>query len=154
MSDCRNVSIRPPPRRRWRFGPTLRTILLRLAVWRNSARCKKLFEEAAHIVGITLQLPRVIPNPIETRGAIGLYDAKADRFTLVSNPQGVHFVRSVLTQALGLPEEKLRVVAPYLGGAFGSNIYAYPEHALVLLAARAIGRPVRWTATRSEAFLS
>ena len=124
----------------WRFG--------------NSARCKKLFEEAAHIVGITLQLPRVIPNPIETRGAIGLYDAKADRFTLVSNPQGVHFVRNVLAQALGLPEEKLRVVAPYLGGAFGSKIYAYPEHALVLLAARAVGRPVRWTATRSEAFLS
>ena len=124
----------------WRFG--------------DSARCKKLFADAAHVVGIKLQIPRLVPCPIEPRGAIGLYDPKAKSFTLVSNPQGVHFVRSVLAQALRLSEDKLRVVSPYLGGAFGSKIYAYPEHALVLLAARATGRPVRWASTRSEAFLS
>ena len=72
----------------------------------------------------------------------------------MSNTQGVHFVRGVLIRALGLPANKLRVLTPYVGGAFGSKIYAYPEHALVLLAARAVGRPVRWTATRTEAFLS
>lgn len=124
----------------WRFG--------------DSARCKKLFGEAAHVVGITVEIPRVVPNPIEPRGAIGLYDSEADSYTLVSNPQGVHFVRNVLAEALRLPESKLRVVAPYLGGAFGSKIYAYPEHALVLLAARATRRPVRWVSSRSEAFLS
>ena len=120
----------------------------------NPALCRKLFDQAAHTVRIRLSIPRVIPNPIEPRAAIGLYDPHADRLTLVSNPQGVHFVRGVLTRALGLPDKKLRVVSPYLGGAFGSKIYAYPEHALVLLAARMVGRPVRWTSTRAEAFLS
>jgi aerobic carbon-monoxide dehydrogenase large subunit len=124
----------------WRFG--------------NTALCQKLFERAAHTVRIRLSIPRVIPNPIEPRAAIGLYDPHADKLTLVSNPQGVHFVRGVLTRALGLPDDKLRVVSPYVGGAFGSKIYAYPEHALVLLAARMVGRPVRWTSTRAEAFLS
>lgn len=124
----------------WRFG--------------DAAQCNKLFGEAAHVVGIKLEIPRVVPNPIEPRGAIGLYDPDAGSYTLVSNPQGVHFVRNVLAQALRIPEDKLRVVAPYVGGAFGSKIYAYPEHALVLLAARTTGRPVRWVSSRSEAFLS
>jgi aerobic carbon-monoxide dehydrogenase large subunit len=124
----------------WRFG--------------YPALCRKLFDRAAHTVRMRLSIPRVIPNPIEPRAAIGLHDHYADRLTLVSNPQGVHFVRGVLVRALGLPEDKLRVVSPYLGGAFGSKIYAYPEHALVLLAARIVGRPVRWTSTRDEAFLS
>ena len=82
----------------WRFG--------------DSARCKELFAEAAHVVAIKVELPRLNPNPIEPRGAIGLYDPQSDSFTLVSNPQGVHFVRGVLAQALRLPEERLRVVAP------------------------------------------
>jgi carbon-monoxide dehydrogenase large subunit len=124
----------------WKFG--------------DAVLCRKLFDQAAHTVRIRLSIPRVIPNPIEPRAAIGLYDPHADRLTLVSNPQGVHFVRGVLTRALALPDKKLRVVSPYLGGAFGSKIYAYPEHALVLLAARTVGRPVRWTSTRAEAFLS
>ena len=120
----------------------------------NPARCRKLFDSAANVVRIRLSIPRVVPNPIEPRAAIGIFDPRSDRLTLLSNPQGVHFVRSVLARALGLRETKLRVVSPYLGGAFGSKIYAYPEHALVLLAARIIGRPIRWTSTRAEAFLS
>jgi carbon-monoxide dehydrogenase large subunit len=120
----------------------------------NPELCRQLFRQAAHTVRISLSIPRVIPNPIEPRAAIGLYDPHTDKLTLVSNPQGVHFVRGVLTRALGLPDDKLRVISPYVGGAFGSKIYAYPEHALVLLATRMVGRPVRWTATRTEAFLS
>ena len=120
----------------------------------DAARCRRLFAGAAHIVRLHLSIPRVLPNPIEARAAIGMYDTRAGKLTLVANTQGVHFVRSGLTQALRLPTKKLRVVTPYVGGAFGSKIYAYPEHALVLLAARALGRPVRWAATRTEAVLS
>ncbi len=120
----------------------------------NPALCRDLFNRAAHTVRIHLSIPRLVPNPIEPRAAIGLHDPQSGKLTLVSNPQGVHFVRAGLTRALGLPDGELRVVSPYLGGAFGSKIYAYPEHALVLLAARMVGRPVRWTATRREAFLS
>jgi len=116
--------------------------------------CRRLFVGAAHVVRLHLAIPRVVPNPIEPRAAIGVYDARAGKLTLVSNTQGVHFVRGGLTQALRLPANKLRVVTPNVGGSFGSKIYAYPEHALVLLAARALGRPVRWAATRTEAFLS
>jgi carbon-monoxide dehydrogenase large subunit len=120
----------------------------------DAALCRRLFAEAAHTVRLHLSIPRVLPNPVEPRGAIGVYDARASKLTLVSNTQGVHFVRSGLAQALRLSQKKLRVVTPYVGGAFGSKIYAYPEHALVLLAARALRRPVRWTATRTEAILS
>jgi carbon-monoxide dehydrogenase large subunit len=120
----------------------------------DAAICRRLFAGAAHTVRLHLSIPRVLPNPIEPRAAIGVFDARAGRLTLVSNTQGVHFVRDVLTQALRISTAKLRVVTPYVGGAFGSKIYAYPEHALVLLAARALGRPVRWTATRAEAVLS
>ena len=120
----------------------------------DASLCRQLFAGAAHTVRLHLSIPRVLPNPIEPRAAVGVYDARADRLTLVSNTQGVHFVRDVLTQALRISKTKLRVVTPYVGGAFGSKIYAYPEHALVLLAARALGRPVRWTATRAEAFMS
>ena len=120
----------------------------------DAALCRRLFAGAAHVVRLHLSIPRVVPNPIEPRAAIGLCETRAGKLTLVSNTQGVHFVRGGLTQALRLPAKQLRVVTPYVGGAFGSKIYAYPEHALVLLAARALDRPVRWAATRSEAFLS
>jgi len=120
----------------------------------DASLCRRLFADAAHTVRLHLSIPRVLPNPMEPRAAIGVYNTRAGRLTLVSNTQGVHFVRGVLTQALRLPAKKLRVVTPYVGGAFGSKIYAYPEHALVLLAARALGRPVRWASTRTEAFLS
>jgi carbon-monoxide dehydrogenase large subunit len=120
----------------------------------DTALCRRLFAEAAHTIHLHLSIPRVLPNPIEPRAAIGMYDGPTESLTLVSNTQGAHFVRGVLTQALRIPQKNLRVLTPYVGGAFGSKIYAYPEHALVLLAARALGRPVRWTATRTEAILS
>jgi aerobic carbon-monoxide dehydrogenase large subunit len=116
--------------------------------------CRQLFAGAAHTVRLHLSIPRVLPNPIEPRAAIGITDARDGKLTLISNTQGVHFVRGVLSQALRLPPKELRVVTPYVGGAFGVKIDAYPEHALVLLATRALGRPVRWTATRAEAVLS
>jgi len=124
----------------WRFGDREKT--------------ERLFKDAAHVVELELKIPRIVVNPVEPRSAIGLYDRKADEFTLVTNTQGVHFVRHVLARSFGIADQKLRVLTPNVGGGFGSKIFAYPEHALVLLAARAIGRPVRWTASRQESFVS
>lgn len=124
----------------WRFG--------------DAGACRRLFDEAAHVVRITLRNPRIVVNAIEPRAAIGAFDPASGRFTLIANTQGPHFVRLILAASFGLAEARIRVVTPHVGGGFGSKIFAYPEHAMVLCAARALGRPVRWTATRTEAFLS
>jgi aerobic carbon-monoxide dehydrogenase large subunit len=115
---------------------------------------RRLFAEAAHISRISVNSPRVAPLPLEPRAALGIYDPAGDSYTLVTGTQGPHFVRRVLARAFGLPEEKLRVVTPNVGGGFGSKIFAYPEQALVLAGSRATGRPVRWTSSRAEAMLS
>jgi aerobic carbon-monoxide dehydrogenase large subunit len=124
----------------WRFG--------------DAPACERLVARAAHVTRMTLRNPRIIPSPIEPRAALGLYDPTDESFTLVTNTLGVHFVRRVLAQALRIAPETLRVVTPHVGGGFGTKIFAYPEQALVLAAARLVGRPVRWTATRTEAFQS
>jgi aerobic carbon-monoxide dehydrogenase large subunit len=92
--------------------------------------------------------PRTAGAPIETRGCIG--EPRQDRFTLYSATQVPHIARFVLSGVLGIPEDKLRVVAPDVGGGFGSKLQVYPEEALVLALARRLGRPVKWIETRSE----
>jgi aerobic carbon-monoxide dehydrogenase large subunit len=116
--------------------------------------CDHLFASAAHVTRISLRSPRIAAMSMETRAAMGIYDAATDSYTLVTNTQGVHFVRRVLCKAFGWMEEKLRVVTPHVGGGFGPKIFAYPEQALVLAAARVTGRSVRWTSTRAEALVS
>ncbi len=116
--------------------------------------CQRLFESAAHVARISLRSPRIAAVPIEPRAALGIYDAGTEAYTLVTSTQGVHFVRRVICKAFGWAPEKLRVLTPHVGGGFGTRIFAYPEHALVLAAARVTGRPVRWTSTRAEALAS
>jgi carbon-monoxide dehydrogenase large subunit len=120
----------------------------------DAAACGRLFDAAARVTRIALANPRVAPMALEPRSACALFDAESGAYTLLTNTQGVHFVRRILAGAFGLAPAQLRVVTPNVGGGFGSKIFAYPEHALTLLAARETGRPVRWTATRGEAFLS
>jgi carbon-monoxide dehydrogenase large subunit len=120
----------------------------------DAGACRRLFLSAAHVARTSLRSPRVAAMPIEPRAAVGIHDAKTESYTLVTNTQGVHFVRRVLCGSFGWTPQKLRVVTPHVGGGFGPKIFAYPEQALVLVAARLIGRPVRWTSTRSEAFVS
>ncbi len=92
---------------------------------------------------------------MEPRVAIGEYDSADDRHTLWTTSQNPHVIRLLMGAfVLGIPEHKLRVVAPDVGGGFGSKIYHYAEEALVTWAAKAVGRPVKWTSTRSEAFIS
>ena len=111
------------------------------------------FEAAAHIVALDLINNRLIANPMEPRNAIGIWDG--ERLTLYSGTQGVHLVhRQLVHHIFNLPEDRIRVVTPDVGGGFGTKGFFYPEQALVLFAAREIGRPVRWIGDRTDSFVS
>jgi aerobic carbon-monoxide dehydrogenase large subunit len=113
------------------------------------------FAGAAHVVDLDLVNNRLIPNAIEPRAATAIYDRAEGRFTLYTTSQNPHVTRLVLSAFIGLaPEHKLRVVAPDVGGGFGSKIFIYPEETVCLWAARRLGVPVRWTADRRESFLT
>ena len=89
--------------------------------------CDRLIAEAAHVVRLRLRNPRVVVNALEPRAAIGQYDAGTAQYHLIATTQGLHLVRRVLAAALGIPEDRMRVITPNVGGGFGSKIYAYPE---------------------------
>jgi aerobic carbon-monoxide dehydrogenase large subunit len=110
---------------------------------------------AAHVVECDLINNRVVAAPLETRAAIGFHDRKTDEFMLSVTGQAVHDVRRVLAGSVfKVPLERMRVVVPDVGGGFGMKNYVYPEYALVLWAARKLGRPVRWVSERAEDFVS
>ncbi len=110
---------------------------------------------AAHVVSIDLVNNRIAPNAIEPRAANGNFDDVEDRYTLYTTSQNPHLTRLLLGAfTLKVPEHKLRVVAPDVGGGFGSKIFHYAEELLVLWASKRVGHPVKWTSDRSEAFLS
>ena len=113
------------------------------------------FGKAAHVTKIDIVNNRLVPNAIEPRSAIGEYDAGSENLTLYTTSQNPHVARLVLSAFNNIaPEHKLRVVAPDVGGGFGSKIFIYAEETVCLWAARKVRRPVKWTATRSEAFLT
>ena len=113
------------------------------------------FARADHITTLELVNNRKCPNAIEPRAAIGEYDAARDRYTLFTTSQNPHVIRLLMGAfVLGIPEHKLRIVSPDVGGGFGSKIPHYPEEAAVTWAAKQVRRPVKWTAERSESFLS
>jgi len=113
------------------------------------------FAEAAHVAKLDLVNNRLIPNAMEPRAAIGDYDSGMDELVLYTTSQNPHVTRLILSAFIGLaPEHKLRVVAPDVGGGFGSKIYTYGEEVTCLWASRKLGRPVKWVAERAESFLS
>src|SRR5262247_734049 len=113
------------------------------------------FAKADHVVKHRLVINRVTAATMEPRGCIGDYNASEGRYTIYTTLQRAHPFRTELSQlVLKVPESKVRVVAGDIGGSFGMKSPVYNEVALVLLAAKLIGRPVKWTSTRSEAFLS
>src|SRR5436190_4635773 len=114
------------------------------------------FKSAAHVTKIDLINNRLIPNAMETRAAIGSYDTGSEHYTLYTTSQNPHVARLVISTFHGLaPEHKLRVIEPDVGGSFGSKIFIYGEEVTCVWASKRIGgRPVKWTADRSEAFLS
>jgi aerobic carbon-monoxide dehydrogenase large subunit len=112
------------------------------------------FASAAHVTKIDLVNNRLIPNAMEPRAALGDYDSGTDTMTLYTTSQNPHVARVVLSAFVGLaPENKLRVIAPDVGGGFGSKIFIYADETVCLWAAKKINRPVKWTADRTEAFL-
>jgi aerobic carbon-monoxide dehydrogenase large subunit len=113
------------------------------------------FRSAKHVTKIDLINNRLVPNAIEPRAALAEYDAGNDSLTLWNTSQNPHVARLVICAFVGMaPEHKLRVIAPDVGGGFGSKIFIYPEEVVCLWAARKTGRPVKWTADRSESFVT
>ncbi len=110
---------------------------------------------AAHVTELEFANQRVVPNAIEPRAAIGHYDTAHERYTLYTSTQNPHLIRLLMCAfVLGLPEHKVRVVGPDVGGGFGSKIFHYAEEALVAYFSKIVGRPIKWTADRSEAFIT
>jgi len=121
----------------------------------NKAAVDEAFAKADHVTTLELVNNRLAPNPMEPRVAIGDYDFSTDQHTLYTTSQNPHVIRLLMGAfVLGIPEHKLRVVAPDVGGGFGSKIFHYAEEAAVTFAAKELRRPVKWTSTRSEAFIT
>ncbi|MBS0320361.1 MAG: xanthine dehydrogenase family protein molybdopterin-binding subunit, partial [Proteobacteria bacterium] len=113
------------------------------------------FAKAAHVTKIDIVNNRLIPNAIEPRAANASYNAADDAYTLHVTSQNPHVERLLMTAfVLGLPEHKVRVIAPDVGGGFGSKIYLYPEETAMVWASKRVRRPIKWVAERSESFLS
>jgi carbon-monoxide dehydrogenase large subunit len=113
------------------------------------------FAQAAHVTTLQFINNRLIPNAIEPRAANAVYNKADDSYTLYVTSQNPHVERLLMTAfVLGLPEHKVRVVAPDVGGGFGSKIYLYAEETALVWASKKIGRPIKWTAERSESFLT
>ena len=121
----------------------------------NKAEMETAFSKAARIVKLDLVNNRLIPNAMEPRAAIGEYDKGTGGYTLHTTSQNPHVARLVLSAFVGVaPEHKLRVIAPDVGGGFGSKIFIYAEETACVWAAAKVGRPIKWTAERSESFMS
>jgi aerobic carbon-monoxide dehydrogenase large subunit len=113
------------------------------------------FASAKHVATLDLVNNRLVPNAIEPRAALAEYDAGSDSFTLWNTTQNPHVARLVIAAFVGMaPEHKLRVIAPDVGGGFGSKIFIYPEEVVALWASRRLSRPVKWVAQRQESFIS
>lgn len=125
--------------------------------WRygDRAAVEKAFTQAAHVTKVKLVNNRVIANPIEPRSCIGSYNPGDASFTLIAPSQGAHFFHRVLCEhVFNMPRDKMRIRTSDVGGAFGCKEQPYPEDIAVLHAARVLGRPVKWSGTRAEHFLS
>ncbi|MER9302496.1 xanthine dehydrogenase family protein molybdopterin-binding subunit [Mesorhizobium sp. M0293] len=113
------------------------------------------FKKAAHVVKMDIINNRLVPNAMEPRAALGHYDKAEDHYTCWTTSQNPHVARLVMSAFYNVaPENKLRVIAPDVGGGFGSKIYIYPEEIVCLWASKKTGVPVKWVADRTESFLT
>ena len=111
-------------------------------------------QQAAHVVELEVDYPREIVAFMEPRAALASYDVASGRYTLQVGTQSAHQLRAMLARLLDLGEQRIRVIVPEVGGGFGARNGVYPEFVLALFAARALGRPVKWVAQRSESFVA
>ncbi|MEK8033480.1 xanthine dehydrogenase family protein molybdopterin-binding subunit [Ideonella sp. DXS29W] len=121
----------------------------------DAAGTEAALKSAAHVTTLSFRNNRLIPNAIEPRAANAAYDRAGDSYTLYVANQNPHVERLLMCAfVLGIPEHKMRVVAPDVGGGFGSKIFLYGEETALVWASKRVGRPIKWTAERSESFLS
>src|SRR5436190_8825912 len=120
----------------------------------DEAATNAAFAKAAKVVKLTAYHTRVVGNPMEPRAATGKYDPATDVYDLYATTQGAGPMRLQVGAMLGVPPEKVRVIAEEVGGGFGVRFNAYPEYGALLLAAKTLGRPVKWVSTRSEVFVA
>ncbi|MFO1167441.1 MAG: xanthine dehydrogenase family protein molybdopterin-binding subunit [Rhodoblastus sp.] len=121
----------------------------------DKAATEAAFAKAKHVTKLDIVNNRLIPNAMEPRAAVGEYDMGSDSLTLYTTSQNPHVARLVLSAFIGLaPEHKFRVIAPDVGGGFGSKIFIYAEETVCVWAARKVNRAVKWTADRTESFLA
>ena len=111
------------------------------------------FARATHVTRLTVVNNRIVVSSIEARAALAEYDATTARWTLYANTQGGWLLKSLIGPLFGVDPEKFRVITPDVGGGFGMKLFLYAEHVLTCYASRKLGRPVKWAADRSEAFL-
>lgn len=121
----------------------------------DRAEVEAALASAHHVTEMEYRNQRLAPNAIEPRSYIADYDVNGDKWTLYTSTQNPHLIRLLLCAfVLGIPEHKVRVVSYDVGGGFGSKVYHYTEEALLTWITKEIGRPVKWTSDRSEAFLT
>jgi carbon-monoxide dehydrogenase large subunit len=121
----------------------------------DAAAVQAAFARAAHVARLEFRITRVSANPMEPRNALASHDPVEDRYTLVTGTQLPHVMRNEIAEhALGIATNQLRIISPDVGGGFGMKESPFQEYVLALHAAKRLGRPVRWTATRTESFLS
>jgi carbon-monoxide dehydrogenase large subunit len=120
----------------------------------NEREVDKIIKDAAHVARVRVTNQRMVVASLETRGATGEYDAASDMYILHACSQSADALRNQAAAAMGVGNDKIRVLTEDVGGAFGMKTPCYPEYLVLLAAARKLGRPVRWQSTRSEAFLT
>ncbi|MGE5269350.1 MAG: xanthine dehydrogenase family protein molybdopterin-binding subunit [Thiohalocapsa sp.] len=120
----------------------------------DSAAVAETFAQAAHRVTLTIENHRVVTNPMEPRGIVAQFDPLSARYTAHVSAQSIHATRDAAARSLGVEPARLRFIAPDVGGGFGAKNFIYPEHVLLPWAAKRVGRPVKWIASRSETFLA
>ena len=120
----------------------------------DEAKTAEAFAQAAHVTRVALDSQRMVGNPMEPKACLAAYDAKADKYDLYVSSQGLSLMRGSASGITGIPAEKIMVRAQDVGGGFGIRSDAYAEYCVAMLASKTIGKPVKWTSTRSETFLS
>jgi len=120
----------------------------------NEAAVNGAFSRAAHVTRLSLDSTRVVGNPMEPKAALAAYDAASETYDLYSPTQGISLILGGLSAITGAPREKIRVHARDVGGGFGIRSDAYVEYCALMLAAKILGKPVKWVASRAETFLS
>ena len=136
----------------WEGAPG--NVCLDTLMWDEGSAVEATFAQAAHVIERSFTNNRIAGCQMEPRGGVGDYDAETGRYFLYAGSQGSIRLKNGLMRVFGVPADKVRVVSEDVGGGFGPRNFLYPDFALLTWAARRTGRPVKWTSTRGEAFLS